>query len=193
MKLATLCYIRHRDRTLMVHRVKKENDIHAGKWNGLGGKFEPGESPEDCARREILEESGLVARSLRLKGLLTFPEFAQGEDWYAFVFVVDEYEGELIDSPEGNLAWVRNTEIFDLNLWDRWILSRLNRTISDVEKYLSKYNFSFASRLLNDFFWNEYCDWYVESAKVRVYSKGSDDDKRSVLFVLWYILEKVKK
>jgi valyl-tRNA synthetase len=82
---------------------------------------------------------------------------------------------------------------FDLSLWDRWILSRLNRTISDVEKYMSKYNFSYASRLLNDFFWNEYCDWYIESAKVRVYSKGSDDDKRSVLFILWHILEKYLK
>jgi 8-oxo-dGTP diphosphatase len=129
MKLATLCYIRDRDRTLMVHRVKKANDIHAGKWNGLGGKFEPGESPEDCARREILEESGLVARRMHLKGLLTFPEFALGEDWYAFVFVVDAFEGELIDSPEGNLAWVRNTEIFDLNLWegDRVFLEWLDR------------------------------------------------------------------
>jgi valyl-tRNA synthetase len=87
----------------------------------------------------------------------------------------------------------KNINDFDLNLWDRWILSRLNRTVSDVEKYMSKYNFSFASRLLNDFFWNEYCDWYIESAKVRIYSKSSDDNRRTVLFVLWYILEKYLK
>jgi valyl-tRNA synthetase len=82
---------------------------------------------------------------------------------------------------------------FDLNLWDRWILSRLNHTISNVEKYMAKYNFSYASRLLNDFFWNEYCDWYIESAKVRVYYDGNDDDKKSALFILWYILEKYLK
>jgi valyl-tRNA synthetase len=91
----------------------------------------------------------------------------------------------------------KNTEIYgmdvndiDLNLWDKWILSGLNRTIRDVEKYMAKYNFSFASRLLNDFFWNEYCDWYIESAKTRVYSGGSDDDRKSALFILWYVLEK---
>lgn len=118
MKLATLCYLRNNDHTLMIHRTKKENDIHEGKWNGLGGKLEPGETPEECARREILEESGLQARELILKGVLTFPEFARGEDWYAFVFVVPAFEGELIDSPEGDLKWVPDGELLDLNLWE---------------------------------------------------------------------------
>ncbi|HMX95423.1 MAG TPA: NUDIX domain-containing protein, partial [Elusimicrobiota bacterium] len=59
MKLATLCYVRRRGRTLMMHRVKMKNDLHAGKWNGLGGKFLPGESPEECVIREVREESGL--------------------------------------------------------------------------------------------------------------------------------------
>jgi len=84
-------------------------------------------------------------------------------------------------------------ENLGLNLWDKWILSGLNRTIRDVEKYMAKYNFSFASRLLNDFFWNEYCDWYIESTKVRIYSEGNDDDRRSSLFILWYVLEKYLK
>ncbi len=78
MKLATLCYIRQSGRTLMIHRVKKENDIHEGKWNGLGGKLEPGESPEECVIREVLEESGLRATRLHLKGILTFPVVRQG-------------------------------------------------------------------------------------------------------------------
>ena len=65
MKLATLCYVRQGGKTLMIHRVKKLNDIHAGKWNGLGGKLEPGETPEECARREILEESGLQVVALK--------------------------------------------------------------------------------------------------------------------------------
>jgi len=70
MKLATLCYVidKNRNSTLMIHRVKKENDYHRGKWNGLGGKFEPGESPEDCAVREIEEESGLIIKNIKMKG-----------------------------------------------------------------------------------------------------------------------------
>ncbi len=59
MKMGTLCYVRSGGKTLMLHRIKKPNDMHAGKWNGLGGKFEPGESPEDCVVREVREESGL--------------------------------------------------------------------------------------------------------------------------------------
>lgn len=118
MKLATLCYVRRPGQTLMIHRIKKANDMHQGKWNGLGGKLEPGETPEECARREIFEESGLVVQRLTLKGFLTFPGFANEEDWYAFVFVVDQFEGELIDSPEGYLAWIEDSQLLDLNLWE---------------------------------------------------------------------------
>ncbi len=119
MKLATLCYLRQNGKTLMVHRIKKPNDIHEGKWNGLGGKFEPGETPEECARREIFEESGLRVKKLVLKGLLTFPLFARDEDWYAFVFVATDFEGSLIESPEGTLQWIDDAKLLDLNLWDR--------------------------------------------------------------------------
>lgn len=129
MKLATLCYVRKDGRTLMVHRIKKANDIHQGKWNGLGGKLEPGETPEECACREILEESGLRVKNQKLKGFLTFPLFARDEDWYAFVFVVDEFEGELIDSPEGQLEWIEDTKLLELELWegDRYFLEWLDR------------------------------------------------------------------
>jgi 8-oxo-dGTP diphosphatase len=118
MKLATLCYVRKQHKTLMVHRVKKQNDIHEGKWNGLGGKFEPGETPEACVIREVYEESGLTLVNPTLKGFITFPEFAHGEDWYAFVFVADQYSGELIDSPEGELAWIEDDKLLELNLWE---------------------------------------------------------------------------
>ncbi len=130
MKLATLCYLRKNGHTLMIHRVKKENDIHANKWNGLGGKFEPGETPEECARREILEESGLYAKKLILKGFITFPEFSQGEDWYAFVYIVPDFEGLLIDSPEGNLKWIHDDDLLELNLWpgDRVFLPWLDQS-----------------------------------------------------------------
>lgn len=130
MKLATLCYVRHEGHTLMVHRVKKDNDMHQGKWNGLGGKLEPGESPEECAIREIWEESGLQVVQPTLKGVLTFPAFDEVEDWYCFVFVARQFAGELTAaSVEGNLRWVPDGELLDLNLWegDRIFLPWLER------------------------------------------------------------------
>lgn len=118
MKLATLCYIRKNGRTLMLHRVKKANDIHEGKWNGLGGKLERGESPEDCVIREIREEAGLKIKNPLLKGVLTFPDFAKGEDWYVFVFTASKFTGRLIDSPEGRLEWIPDRDLLKLNLWE---------------------------------------------------------------------------
>ena len=102
----------------MIHRVKKENDDHAGKWNGLGGKLEPGETPEECVIREMREESGLAVRNPSLRGVLTFPGFSKDEDWYVFVFVVTEFSGDLIDSSEGDLQWIDDSEILKLNLWE---------------------------------------------------------------------------
>ena len=129
MKLATLCYVRQSGKTLMVLRNKKENDIHTGKWNGLGGKFERNETPEECVIREIQEESGLRVDSLTLKGFLTFPDFAKNEDWYAFVFVAQGVAGELIDSTEGELRWIEDDQLLNLNLWegDRYFLPLLDQ------------------------------------------------------------------
>lgn len=129
IKLGTLCYIRKQGKTLMVHRTKKANDMHMGKWNGLGGKLEPGETPDACAIREILEESGLIVKKMQFKGMITFPGFANEEDWYTYIFVVDDFEGELIDSPEGHLEWIPNERLMELNLWegDRIFLQWLDR------------------------------------------------------------------
>lgn len=117
MILATLCYVKRDGHTLMVHRNKKPNDIHTGKWNGLGGKFEAGETPEECVIREIQEESGLSIRNPKLCGLLMFPNF-KGDDWYVFLFTVNEFSGELIDSPEGKLEWIEDSQLASLNLWE---------------------------------------------------------------------------
>jgi 8-oxo-dGTP diphosphatase len=120
MKLATLCYLinRSNNSTLMIYRNKKENDYHKGKWNGLGGKLEQGESPEECAIREIKEESGLEVKSLKMKGIITFPMFDGNDDWYVFFFISDQYEGNLINSPEGHLQWIPNEKLMDINLWE---------------------------------------------------------------------------
>ena len=118
MKLATLCYVMKDDKTLMLYRNKKENDYHKGKWNGLGGKLEQGETPEECAIREVYEEAGLKVSNPEMKGLITFPLFDGVDDWYVWFFVFNKFEGELIDSPEGHLEWIENKKLVDLNLWD---------------------------------------------------------------------------
>lgn len=118
MKLTTLCYIKRNGKTLMLHRIKKLKDIHEGKWNGLGGHMEPGETPEECIIREVSEESGLSLNNPRLRGILTFPLFDGAEDEYTLLYTADEFEGELIDSPEGVLEWIDDSKIQGLNLWE---------------------------------------------------------------------------
>jgi 8-oxo-dGTP diphosphatase len=126
---ASLVYIFDGDNCLMLHRVKKEKDIHEGKWNGLGGKQEYGESPEECARREILEESGLTLNSIKFAGHLFFPKFDQQKnDWSVFVFTSDDFSGQLrTDSPEGELHWITKDKLLELNLWegDRYFIPLL--------------------------------------------------------------------
>lgn len=112
----------------MLHRVKKENDMHQGKWNGLGGKLEAGESPEECVIREVREEAGLEIVSPKMHGFITFPEFDGNDDWYVFVFSAGSFSGSLIDSNEGILKWIPDDELLDLNLWEgdkvflKWLL-----------------------------------------------------------------------
>jgi 8-oxo-dGTP diphosphatase len=134
MILATLCYVKQNGRTLMVHRNKKPNDIHAGKWNGLGGKFEAGETPEECIQREVREEAGLVIQNPHLHGLLMFPKF-KGNDWYVFVFTATEFSGKLIESsPEGRLEWIDDEEFAGLNLWES---DRIFLPWIEAEKFFS--------------------------------------------------------
>ena len=118
MKIGTLCYIKKNNKTLMLHRVKKENDMHKNKWNGLGGKLIPGESPEECVIREIKEESGLNIKTPSLKGIITFPKFDNIEDWLVFVFTANQFSGDLIDSDEGNLKWIDDSDLLNLNMWE---------------------------------------------------------------------------
>ena len=152
IKLATHCYIRDHGKTLMLHRIKKANDMHQGKWNGLGGKFEQGETPEACAIREVYEESGLVVSEPQLKGFISFPQFDSENDWYVFVYRFDGYSGELIESPEGQLAWVLNEELKNLPLWegDQIFMNWLDKP--GIFTALFKYE---AGRLLD---WN--VTWY---------------------------------
>ncbi len=117
MKLATLCYLKNQGKTLMLYRNKRADDYHQSKWNGLGGKLMPGESPEECLRREVYEESGLRVKEARLRGFITFPMFDGREDWYVFVYTAAAFSGKLRESPEGELRWIPDAELPKLNLW----------------------------------------------------------------------------
>ena len=122
MNLTTLCYIEQDDSYLMLHRVKKEHDLNKDKWIGVGGKFETGESPEDCLLREVREETGLRLTSYRFRGIVTFcaedPETGAVEQEYMHLFTADAWEGTMKDCDEGELVWVKKNRIGDLNLWE---------------------------------------------------------------------------
>lgn len=118
MKLATLIYVHDidQDKTLMLLRNKKENDVHEGKRNGLGGKLEEGESPDSCCIRELEEEAGLTATEFHLKGILTAPNFSHDSDRYIFIYVVTKRNGELQECSEWELHRIDNDKLLDLNL-----------------------------------------------------------------------------
>ncbi len=112
----TLCYIEKDGRYLMLHRVKKENDLNRDKWVGIGGKFEAGESPEECNFRETLEETGLVLISQRYSGIVTFVSDKWGTE-YMHLFHSTDFSGEIKNCDEGNLEWVKIPDVYSLPLW----------------------------------------------------------------------------
>ena len=116
MTNTTLCYIERGDQYLLLHRVKKENDLNRDKWVGVGGKLEPGESPEDCLLREVREETGLTLTSWRARGLVTFVSDEWGTE-YMHLFTADGFEGELGDCDEGVLEWVKKSDFAALPQW----------------------------------------------------------------------------
>lgn len=120
--LTTLCYIEKDDCYLMLHRIKKKEDANKDKWIGVGGRFEAGESPEDCVLREVYEETGLTLTNYRARGIITFVSDEWGTE-YMHLFTADAYEGELDEKrmrecDEGELVWVPKSEVTKLNLWE---------------------------------------------------------------------------
>ncbi|MDD7718833.1 MAG: 8-oxo-dGTP diphosphatase [Eubacteriaceae bacterium] len=153
MKETTLCYIKRKDdsfkgegqreKVLMLYRNKKKKDMNQGKWIGVGGKLEPGESPEECLLREVFEETGLKITSFKSCGQVNFILDAW-EDEITYLFTADEFEGQLVPAetyvedneksitrrflcPEGELAWIDREYVMELNLWegDRLFLENL--------------------------------------------------------------------
>ena len=112
----TLCYLEQAGKYLMLHRVKKKNDMNKDKYIGVGGHIEHGESPEDCILREVTEETGLTMNTFRLRGLLTF--VIDDIDEYSFLYTCDDFSGNLKECSEGNLEWIDKSELFSLPLWE---------------------------------------------------------------------------
>lgn len=117
MRQTTLCYIEKDDKYLMLHRTKKVNDENHDKWIGVGGKFEEGESPEECLLREVKEETGLDLISYQYRGIVTFVSDEWGTE-YMNLFTATEYTGKIKECDEGELVWVPKSEILNLNLWE---------------------------------------------------------------------------
>ena len=117
MKLTTLCYIEKDDSYLMLHRVKKVNDVNQDKWIGVGGKFEEDETPDECLLREVKEETGLDLKQYQFRGLVTFIS-DKWETEYMHLYTATDYEGELKTCDEGELVWVSKKDINSLNIWE---------------------------------------------------------------------------
>ena len=114
---STLCYVTRGNDVLMLHRVKKKNDINKDKWIGIGGKFEANESPDECLLREALEETGLTLTRWQCRSVVTcLTETDFGE--YMYLFTADEFEGELKECDEGDLQWVSREFLDNLPKWE---------------------------------------------------------------------------
>ena len=112
-----LCYIEKDGKYLMLHRVKKETDANKDKWIGVGGKFEEGESPEDCVRREVLEETGLTITDFAYRGLVTFVS-DKWEGEFMHLFTATGFEGDIKECNEGVLEWISKEDLLKLPMWE---------------------------------------------------------------------------
>ena len=118
MHNSTLCYILRGDDVLMLHRVKKKNDVNQDKWIGIGGKFEADETPDECLLREAMEETGLKLTSWRCRGVVPFLTAGPWDGEYMYLFTADGFEGELKECDEGDLQWVSREFLNQLPKWE---------------------------------------------------------------------------
>ena len=114
----TLCYITRGNDVLMLHRIKKEKDLNKDKWIGIGGKFEEGESPDECLLREAMEETGLKLTTWRCRGIVTFLTNGPWEGEYMYLFTADGFEGQLKECDEGQLEWISREKLGSLPKWE---------------------------------------------------------------------------
>lgn len=117
MRNTTLCHIEKDGKYLMLHRIKKKNDLNQDKWVGIGGKFEDKESPEECNFRETFEETGLILNTVKYCGIVTFVSDVW-ETEYMHIFYSNDFSGEVKECDEGKLEWVKISDIYNLPIWE---------------------------------------------------------------------------
>ena len=115
---STLCYITRGDEVLLLHQVKKKNDVNKDKWIGIGGRFEPNETPDECLLREAMEETGLRLNRWKCRGVVTFLTNGPYEGEYMYLFTADGFEGTLKTCDEGDLQWVSREFMDSLPTWE---------------------------------------------------------------------------
>ncbi len=150
MDMTTVCYIERDGRYLLIHRNKRENDGNYGKWLGIGGHFEPGESPDECVAREVREETGLALTEFAFRGVVTFVS----GDWFEYMFVYSAtgFEGEPTDGcDEGDIRWVEKTRLDSLPMWpgDRVFLHLMDQGYSGFSLKLVYENDDLARAVVN--------------------------------------------
>lgn len=131
MENTTLIYIEKNSKYLMLHRTKKENDINRDKWIGIGGHFEEAESPEDCVKREVMEETGLTLNSMEYRGIVTFVSDDNFTE-FMHLFWSDDFSGNIKECNEGELEWVEKSRMKELPHWegDEIFLDLLEKRVS---------------------------------------------------------------
>ena len=150
MRNTTLCYLERDGAYLMLHRNKKKEDLNKGKWVGIGGKFQEGESPEDCLIREVSEETGLTLQNWRYCGIVTFVSNIWGTE-YMHLFHSETFSGTVCDCDEGELEWVPKDSVLKSNLWegDRIFLKLMEQKIPFFSLKLCYCNDDLESAVLN--------------------------------------------
>ena len=135
----SLCYLEREDKYLILHRTKKEHDENGDKWIGVGGKFEPGETPDECALREVKEETGLTMTDFVLRGLIIFISDVWGLE-YMYLYTATKWTGRLTDCDEGELVWLDKKELLTKKLWegDRLFLKALDER---TEFFMMKFRY----------------------------------------------------
>ncbi|MBR3928182.1 MAG: 8-oxo-dGTP diphosphatase [Clostridia bacterium] len=130
MILSSIIYIEKNEKYLMLHRTRKENDANKDKWIGVGGKFEEGETPEECARRETYEETGLTLRNLFYRGVVTFTSDEYPSE-QMHLFKSTAFSGKIKDCDEGELDWIEKEKLLSLPIWegDKIFLRLLDKDI----------------------------------------------------------------
>ncbi len=146
----TLCYIEKNGKYLLLHRIKKENDVNKDKWVGIGGKFEDKESPEDCVIREAMEETGLTLKKPVYRGIVTFISDRFETEWM-HLFTCTDFEGKIKECDEGVLEWVDKKALYEMPIWegDKIFLDLLEQDVPFFSLKLSYVGDTLTDAVLN--------------------------------------------